>query len=105
MTINLDDVRAILSVPLEGTYFKGDEVCCDLYKDHRDARPLHEVSYYYRLIVSFDMFKAYYPNRVYRQFSQVQTISTMPMIKPKDLTRGKTSNVYKVVYTVSNRWQ
>ncbi|KAM7531213.1 hypothetical protein LguiB_034623 [Lonicera macranthoides] len=80
------------------------DVCWDPYKDHRVAHPFHEVSYYCGLLICFDIAEPHYPDRVLRQFGRVQTIPTMPMIQPSKLTRGKTAQAYKVVYSV-NRWQ
>ncbi|KAM7490663.1 hypothetical protein LguiA_033584 [Lonicera macranthoides] len=76
----------------------------DPYKDNRDVHPLHEVSFYTGLIISFDVVEPYYPERVLRQFGRVQTIPTMPMIQAASVTRGKTSQAYKLIYSV-NRWQ
>ena len=79
------------------------QVCWDPYNGHRDTHPFHEVSYYCGLLVSFDVVEAYYPERVLRRFGRVQTIPTMPMISHLLSTRGKTSQAYKVAYSV-NAW-
>jgi len=79
------------------------QVCWEPYNGHRDAHPFHEVSYYCGLLVSFDVVEAYYPERVLRQFGRLQTIPTMPMIPHLLNARGKTSQAYKVAYSV-NAW-
>ncbi|KAM7477762.1 hypothetical protein LguiA_025975 [Lonicera macranthoides] len=38
------------------------DVIWDPYKDHRDAHPLHEVSYYCGLLLCYDIAEAYYPD-------------------------------------------
>ena len=78
-------------------------MCWDPYKDHRVARPFHEISYYCGLLVCFDVAEPYYPDCVLRQFGRVQTIPTMPIVKPLKSIRGKKSQAYKVVYV--NRHQ
>ncbi|KAM7514873.1 hypothetical protein LguiA_004456 [Lonicera macranthoides] len=57
------------------------DVIWDPYKDHIDAHPLHEVSYYCSLLQYYGIAEAYYLDRVLWQFGRNQTIPTMLMIK------------------------